>query len=108
MSVPTSTKATAPGPKPRRSYNEEFKREAVKLAESIGATQAAHDLGIDRSLVSSWKKSLATEGTDAFRGKGHPTEEQSEMLRLRRENATLRAEREILKKAAEFFMREQS
>ena len=33
------------GPKPRRSYNEEFKREAVKLAESIGATQAAHDLG---------------------------------------------------------------
>ena len=74
----------------------------MKLAESIGATQAAHDLGIARSLVSSWKKSLATEGKDAFRGKGHPTEEQSEMLRLRRENATLRMEREILKEAAEF------
>ena len=108
MSVPISPKATSPGPKPRRSYHEEFKREAVKLAESIGATQAAHALGIERSLVSSWKKSLATESKDAFRGEGHPTEEQPEMLRLRRGNATLRTERELLKKAAEFFMREPS
>jgi transposase-like protein len=44
----------------RKSYNEDFKRDAVKLAESIGATQAAHDLGIDRSLISAWKQSLAT------------------------------------------------
>ena len=48
MSVPTSPKATSPRLKPRRSYHEEFKREEVKLAESIGATQAAHALGIDR------------------------------------------------------------
>jgi transposase len=51
---------------------------------------------------------LANEGKDAFRGKGNPTEEQAEMIRLHREVATLRMERDRLKKAAEFFMREQS
>jgi hypothetical protein len=55
-----------------------------KLAESIGTTQAAHDLGIDRSLISAWKKLLATEGANAFRGKGRPTEEQSELVGMRR------------------------
>ncbi len=68
----------------------------MKLAESIGATQAAHVLGIDLSLISAWKQSLATEGAHAFRSKGRPTEEQSELVRMRREIATLRMERDIL------------
>jgi transposase len=108
MSIPPTQKSSARDLKPRRSYNQEFKLEAVKLADSIGPKQAAEDLGIDRSLISAWRKALATEGTDAFRGKGNPTAEQAEMVRLRREVATLRMERDILKKAAEFFMREQS
>lgn len=108
MSVHPTPKSSAREPKPRRTYNQEFKLEAVKLAESIGPKRAAEDLGIDRSLISAWRKSLATDGSDAFRGKGNLTAEQAEMVRLRREIATLRMERDILKKAAEFFMREQS
>lgn len=97
---------SAPAIRRRKTYNEQFKREAIALAESIGQKQAATDLGIDRSLISAWKKALETEGSDAFRGKGHPLEVQAEMVRLRREVATLRMEREILKKATEFFIRE--
>ncbi|MEY2854983.1 MAG: hypothetical protein RL030_2115 [Pseudomonadota bacterium] len=104
----TSTKPSSPPVKRRRSYDKDYKQEAVALAESIGASRAASDLGIDHSLISAWRKSLKAEGAEAFRGKGHPTSEQAEMVRLRREVATLRMEREILKKAAEFFMKEQS
>lgn len=98
--------SSSPGPK-RRTYSAEYKREAVALAASIGAIKAAADLGIDRSLISSWKRSLAAEGGEAFRGHGVRTAEAAEMLRLRREVAHLKMEREILKKATEFFMREQ-
>ena len=107
MSTSSTPKTRSPAAKPRRTYNKEYKQEAIKLAESIGATQAAADLGIDRSLISAWRRSQEAEGADAFRGKGNPTAEQAELVRLRREIATLRMEREILKKATEFFMREQ-
>jgi transposase len=77
------------------------------LAASIGASKAAADLGIDHSLISAWKRSMAVEGDEAFRGHGVRTVEAAELVRLRRENAHLKMEREILKKATEFFMREQ-
>jgi transposase len=109
MSTSHPTEATNPPPlkKRRRKYSADYKQEAVKLAESIGPAKAASDLGIDRSTVSSWCKALEEEGTEAFRGQGNRTTEQAEIVRLRREVATLRMEREILKKATEFFMREQ-
>ena len=105
---PSSPSSTVPLPPRRRTYSRDYKLEAIKLADDIGGQQAATDLGIDRSLISAWRKALRTEGTDALRGQGHPTQEQAELSRLRREVATLRMEREILKKATVFFMREQS
>ena len=108
MRSTTSPSSTVPLAKKRRTYSQEYKLEALKLAEDIGPQKAAADLGVDRSLISAWRTALRTEGNDALRGKGHPTQEQSELTKLRREVATLRMEREILKKATEFFMREQS
>jgi transposase len=108
MKPTPSPSSTVPPVSQRRTYSKEYKLEAVKLADDIGGQKAATDLGIDRSLICAWRKALRTEGADALRGKGHLTEEQSELTRLRREVATLRMEREILKKATVFFMREQS
>jgi transposase len=91
----------------RRTYTKEFKEGAIALAEDIGQSRAAADLGIDRSLISAWRTSQKSEGADALRGQGKRTAVEAELAQLRRENATLRMEREILKKATEFFMREQ-
>jgi len=103
----TTTPTSSVSRSKRRTYSPDYKREAVALAAAIGASKAASDLGIDHSLISSWKKAQAKEGGDAFRGHGVRTAESAELVRLRREVAHLQMEREILKKATEFFMREQ-
>jgi transposase len=85
------------------SFTPEFIRQALALADQIGVGQAGKDLGIRPNNIYRWRKQLATDGKDAFRGKGRMTPEAAELARLRRENAELRAERDILKKAATYF-----
>ena len=90
----------------RRQYTPEFKREAVRLVTEGGVSmaRAARDLGVSRSLLAKWKKQIEdAEGTGlrVFPGHGNPIDE--ELVRLRRENAILREERDILKKAALIF-----
>lgn len=91
--------------KKRKGYSKDFKYEALKLAEEIGVSRAAKDLGISDSILYRWRKALETEGSDAFRGHGRLKEQDEELRRLRRENKILKQEREILKKATEFFAR---
>ena len=90
----------------RRKYTKEFKQEAVLLARQIGARQAAADLGINATMLRDWVRALGAEGADAFRGQGNRTALEAEMTRMRREIAVLRQERDILKKAAEFWVKE--
>jgi transposase len=84
----------------------EFRREAVRLALTSGRArrEIAEDLGIGLSTLTRW---LGQE-----RGASEPGEAavdlHSELKRLRRENAILKQERDILKKAAAFFAREGS
>ncbi len=89
--------------KQRRSYTDEFKLNAVRAAGAgnRSLTQVARDLGINPSLLQNWKQQLGS--TD-----GRMREEtlEQENQRLRRENASLREDREVLKKAAAFFARE--
>jgi transposase len=91
----------------RRSFSDEFKAGAVKLVLDEGktVTQVARDLDLTVSSLRNW-----VERARADRGKGKPgvltTAEREELAKLRKENRELRMEREILKKAAAFFAKE--
>ncbi len=92
----------------RRRFSREFKVEAVKLVTERGVAikQAAQDLDVGESVLRRWVKELAADPGQAFLGHGQLKPEQAELVRLRRENARLKAERDILKKAAAFFAKE--
>jgi len=94
-----------------RRYNAEFKIEAVRLGESIGATQAAKRLGIPESSLGNWMrlsragKLKAADGA-AVAVKRSVSEVQEENARLRRELASAKLDLEIVKKAAAYFAKE--
>jgi transposase len=86
----------------RKSYTEEFKREAVSLLEkSENKSQVARDLGVHMSLLKKWQKKLKQNGEKAFPGKGKLPDD--ELSQLKRENARLKEEVEILKKTVGIF-----
>jgi transposase len=93
--------------KTRRQYTDEFKAEAVRLVRDSArpVTQVARDLGIADHLLYRWR----AEQHQAEH-QGHTPQsmraEQEELARLRRENATLKQERDFLKRAAAFFAKE--
>ena len=88
----------------RRKFTPEFKAEAVKFVLDQGLTrsQAARDLGIAESALCRWVQAQVESSKSGSLGDG----DRAELKRLRRENATLRKEREVLKKAAAFFAKE--
>lgn len=92
----------------RRSFTREFKIEAVRLIRERGVSvaQASRDLEIHENILRRWAKDLSADPVQAFPGHGQEKPERLEIERLRKENAKLRAERDILKKAAAFFARE--
>ncbi len=104
----TTTPPVRPTKAKRRKHTKDFKQEAVRLAQSpeVGFARAAKDLGIHESLLRSWAKAKAGEGSDAFRGHGRKAALEAENARLQREVRTLQMERDILKKAAAYFARE--
>ncbi|HEO64001.1 MAG TPA: transposase [Candidatus Omnitrophica bacterium] len=93
----------------RGRYPKEFKIEAVRLL-SLGdkpASELALELGIKRALLYRWRDQVVQNGEAAFSGSGRPKNDQlSEVARLKKENAILREERDILKKAAAYFARD--
>jgi transposase len=93
----------------RRKFTKQFKVEAVRLSdrEDLTIPQAAKDLGIPLKMLYRWRNESKQWGDDAFRGQGRRTSQQEELARLRRENETLRMERDILKKAAAWFAKQQ-
>ncbi len=84
----------------------EFRREAVRLALTSGRTrrEISADLGIGLSTLTRW---LSHERDVGEPGEA-PVDLHAELKRLRRENAVLKQERDILKKAAAFFAKETS
>ena len=92
----------------QRRFTEEFKEEAVRLAQTSGRTQReiAGDLGIGLSTLVRWiGRSREGRAVDPAAAESEVT---AELKRLRRENAILRQERDILKKATAFFAQEGS
>jgi transposase len=92
----------------RRVYTSQFKREAVELVdrEGVSVAEAARRLGVDQTLLRSWKLKFQEQGDQAFPGAEQRTAIEEEVRQLREENARLKMERDILKKATAFFARE--
>ena len=84
----------------------EFRREAVRPALTGGRMrrEIAEDLGLGVSTLTRW----LSQERDASEPSEAPVDVHAELKRLRRENAVLKQERDILKKAAAFFAKETS
>jgi len=92
----------------RRKFSREFKIEAVKLVteRGVAVAQACRDLDLAESVLRRWMREAAATPTTAFPGNGQQRAELAEIAALKKEVARLRAEHDILKKAAAFFARE--
>jgi transposase len=92
----------------RRKFTREYKLEAVKLIKERGVavSQASQDLGVHPTQLRRWVKEFAGDPQHAFPGHGQLKPEQAEIARLKREVTKLKAERDILKKAAAYFAKE--
>ena len=90
---------------PKQSYAVEFKQEAVRQVEVEGKSlaQVSRDLGIAEQTLGNWRKAAKAGKLAA----GKPVSpEQMELSRLKAENARLKMEVEILKKATAYFAKE--
>jgi len=93
--------------RPRRRFDDDFKDQAVRLVLDEGKTAAAvaRDLDLTVTALREWVKRAQADRTHGRTGL--TTAEREELARLRKENRQLRTEREILKKAAAFFAKDQ-
>src|SRR3954468_739699 len=94
-----------------RQYTDEFKIEAVRLADSVGSNQAAKRLGIPPSSLGNWVRlkgagKLGALNRDAVLVRRPVSEIEAENSRLRRELASTKLDLEIVKKAAAYFAKE--
>ena len=71
--------------------------------KGLSVARVARDLGIDRSLLTKWRRELTVDPDHAFPGKGRFKPMEEENRRLRKELEVARQERDILKKATAFF-----
>lgn len=92
----------------RRRFSREFKLEAVRLVreQDLPIAQVAEDLGLHENVLRKWVRLYESDPVHAFPGSGQQKPEQAEVAALKREIKKLRAERDILKKAAAYFAKE--
>jgi len=88
----------------RREFTEEFKRDAVALVVDQGYSiaAAARNLDITAGLLGRWKREFSAQSSGVMLGQ----DERDELQRLRKEVRSLRMEKDILKKASQFFAKE--
>lgn len=86
----------------RRRFSDEFKQEAVALAERIGVTDAATELGLTSSQLYGWRQKA-----QLVKARGQIDQDQArEIARLKRQLAEQAEELAILKKAAAYFAKD--
>ena len=93
----------------RKSYSKEFKINAIKMITEEGrrASEVARELDISPNLLYRWKSRYFEDNEESFPGHGKLKPGDDYVRRLERENKRLKAERDILKKAAIFFAKEE-
>ena len=93
--------------RPRKTYSREFKIEAVRMTTEggISVAQAARDLEINENTLHNWRRQFRQWGAGPAAGK-EDLSLAEENRRLRKDNATLREERDFLKKAAVWLAKE--
>ena len=88
----------------RRSFTNEFKVQALELAEQIGSPRrAAEQLGIKPERIHIWKRQLGLKATSDPRNVAQSMAESEEIKRLRKQVSELEKTNYILKRAAAFF-----
>jgi transposase-like protein len=89
----------------RRSFTDEFKRDAVAMVLDDGnkIVDVAERLGIGEGTLGSWVRQARIDRGERA---GMTTSERTELVELRRENARLRMERDLLKRATAFWVKE--
>ena len=94
----------------RKKYTREFKVEAIGLIRDRGVSvgQAARDLSIHENTLRAWLREFEADREHSFPGHGQMKPEAAEIARLKREVIRLKAERDILKKAAAYFAKDQT
>jgi transposase len=91
--------------KERKRYSEELQAELIRLARSgRSVKELARQYEPSEQTIRNWVKQAELD--DGSRSDGLTSDERQELARLRRENARLKEEREILSKAAAWFAQE--
>jgi transposase len=86
----------------RRQYTDEYKREALGLAERVGVAKAASQLGIAESQLYNWRAKARSQLSQGDREQ----QQVVEIARLKRQLSEREEENAILKKAAQYFAKE--
>ena len=91
----------------RRAFTREFKAQAVRIVRESGKSvpTVARELDLTETALRSWVRQAEIDAGPGTAG-ALTTTEREELGHLRRENRTLRMERDILKKATAFFAKE--
>jgi len=94
----------------RKSYTREYKIRAVQLiGDSFKPVrQLAEELGVSEINLYNWRKQLREKADNAFSNQPRLDEKELEIRQLKARVSELEEEREILKKAAAFFAKEES
>jgi transposase len=89
---------------PRARYTKEFREEAVKLAETVVASEASRRLSIPFKSLANWQRAAkAGKLEEVGRQQKPQTELEAELQRTKRELAEVKMERDLLKKFAAYF-----
>lgn len=96
---------------PLKTYSEQFKRDAVALYESTEGTSlksVAAELGINRNTLKAWVARFSSNprAGSADQSEAAAITDAERTRQLERDNARLREERDILRRAAEYFAEE--